>query len=686
MTNRLSNATSPYLLQHQENPVHWWPWCDEAFDEAQRRDVPVFLSIGYSACHWCHVMAHESFEDEATARLLNENFVSIKVDREERPDVDAVYMSAVQGMTGRGGWPMTVFLDRERRPFHAGTYFPKAPGMGMPSFTQLLEAVSEAWTNRRSEVEDGASKISNAITEQADRLSATSGAKPNLRGRLAETTSVAIEQISKDFDPQHGGFGGAPKFPQPTVLEFLLRHGARANDPRALLMVEQTCEAMARGGLYDQLGGGFARYSVDAQWIVPHFEKMLYDNALLLRVYVHWYRQTSSPFAARIARETADFLLRDLLTTQGGFASALDADALVEPGGHAHEGVSYAWTPQQIFDVLGEEAGRNAAELFGVTLAGTFEEGSSVLQLLRDPDDVEFAESARTRLLAARDERPQPGRDDKVIAAWNGLAISALAEAGAILQAPQLIEAATRCAELLAGVHIKRGESGTRILRASRGGVGGEHAQGVLDDYALVADGFITLFGINGEQRWLDLAGELLDTTLAQFAKPGGGFFDTPADGETLIMRPSDPTDQVVPSGWAAAAQALLSYGTLMTYEPHLSAAAEALEITDMLGRRSPRFAGALLSAAEALIDGPREIIIVGDRSDTHFQELQQVALHGNRPGTVVAPGEPAAPNDPGPFAGRVTLRGSATAYVCVNSECKLPVTNADDLRALLAQ
>ncbi|MGO1834447.1 MAG: thioredoxin domain-containing protein, partial [Actinomycetaceae bacterium] len=412
MSNRLAAAISPYLRQHADNPVDWFPWGDEAFAEARRRDVPIFLSVGYAACHWCHVMAHESFEDQAVADALARGFVAVKVDREERPDVDSVYMSATLAMTGQGGWPMTCLLTPDGEPFHCGTYYPRETLLG------LLAAASAAWSDRRDEV----LTASAALTDAIGAATATGPA-----GALdADTLDSAVDALARSFDRKHAGFGRAPKFPPSMVLEFLLRHHARLGEPTstALDMVEATCEAMARGGMYDQLAGGFARYAVDRAWVVPHFEKMLYDNAQLLRVYLHLLRTVPggrlAGLAERVARETADFLLRDLRTANGGFASALDADTPL-PGGGTSEGLTYVWAPAEMASVLGPDDGARAAALLGVTAEGTFENGTSTLQLLEDPDDAAWWVDARARLLAARAERPQPARDDKVVTAWNGL-------------------------------------------------------------------------------------------------------------------------------------------------------------------------------------------------------------------------------------------------------------------------
>ncbi|HEX6472470.1 MAG TPA: thioredoxin domain-containing protein, partial [Streptosporangiaceae bacterium] len=465
--NRLKDATSPYLLQHAGNPVEWWPWCDEAFADARRRDVPVLLSVGYAACHWCHVMAHESFEDDETARLMNSLFVNIKVDREERPDVDAVYMEATQALTGQGGWPMTVFMTPDGHPFYCGTYFPRS------RFQALLQAVSRAWRQQRDEVVQQGQQVVDALTSRARPRAA--GAPP---GR--EQLDAAVSALRQSYDTVRGGFGGAPKFPPSMVLEFLLRHHARTG--QGMDMAAHTMRAMAGGGMYDQLGGGFARYSVDDRWLVPHFEKMLYDNALLARVYAHWWRATGDPLGRRIALETCDWMLRDLRTAEGGFASALDADS------EGEEGRYYVWTPAELREVLGEQDAAAAAAMFAVTDAGTFEHGASVLQLPAAPDDAETYRRVRGALLAARERRVPPGRDDKVVAAWNGLAIASLAEAGVLLGEGLYLGAALDAGRLLRDRHL----DGRSLRRISRDGRVGRHA-GVLEDYALVAHGFLAL-------------------------------------------------------------------------------------------------------------------------------------------------------------------------------------------------
>ncbi|MGA5083555.1 thioredoxin domain-containing protein [Streptomyces pseudogriseolus] len=675
MANRLAQATSPYLLQHADNPVDWWTWSEEAFAEARRRDVPVLLSVGYSSCHWCHVMAHESFEDQATADEMNAHFVSIKVDREERPDVDAVYMEAVQAATGQGGWPMTVFLTPDAEPFYFGTYFPPAPRHGMPSFRQVLEGVAQAWAERRDEVGEVAGKITRDLAGR--ELSVGGGEVPG-----EQELAQALLGLTREYDAQRGGFGGAPKFPPSMVLEFLLRHHARTGAEGALQMAADTCERMARGGIYDQLGGGFARYSVDREWVVPHFEKMLYDNALLCRVYTHLWRTTGSELARRVALETADFMVRELRTPEGGFASALDADSDDGTGRHV-EGAYYVWTPAQLREVLGDADAEQAARYFGVTEEGTFEEGASVLQL---PQRDEVADAARIdgireRLLAARGRRPAPGRDDKVVAAWNGLAIAALAETGACFGRPDLVEAAVAAGDLLVRVHL---DDHARIARTSKDGQVGANA-GVLEDYADVAEGFLALASVTGEGVWLDFAGLLVDHILARFLDAeSGALYDTASDAERLIRRPQDPTDNAAPSGWTAAAGALLGYAAHTGSEPHRTAAERALGVVKALGPRVPRFIGWGLAVAEAVLDGPREVAVVGrGADDPATAELHRTALLGTAPGAVVAVGTEGSDEFP-LLADRPLVDGAPAAYVCRNFTCDAPTTDPDRLRTAL--
>jgi uncharacterized protein YyaL (SSP411 family) len=736
--NRLRNSTSPYLLQHADNPVDWWPWCDEAFAEAARRDVPVLLSVGYAACHWCHVMAHESFEDPQTAALVNDRVVAIKVDREERPDVDAVYMTATQAMTGQGGWPMTVFMTPDREPFFCGTYLPR------DNFRQLVLNVSRAWRDHREDVADRAKQIVTALAENASATArALRDGGPGVAGpaladdgfsdgsgegfsdgsgegfsdgsgegfsdgsgegfsdgsgegfsdglgegfsdgfgddptgaRFREITDAAVAALDRDYDAARGGFGGAPKFPPSMVLEFLLRHHQRTGSPDALRMAEGSCEAMARGGIYDQLGGGFARYSVDAGWVVPHFEKMLYDNALLARVYLNLWRRTGSELARRVAEETCEAMARELRTAEGGFAASLDADS------EGEEGKFYVWRPAELRAALGPDDAEFAARVFGVTETGTFERGASVLQRHADPaDPADTARLTRVQntLLNARASRVRPARDDKVVAAWNGLAISAFAESGLLLGRPDFIAVARDAAALLAAVHLADG----RLIRTSRDGTAGSTA-GVLEDYACVAEAFLTLSGVTGEARWMTLAGELLEVALAAFGDGAGGFYDTAADGEPLIFRPADPADNATPSGAFAVAGALLSYSALAGSARHREAAAAALGVLPAIAARYPRAAGMGLAVAEAWLAGPAEIAVVGRPADERTRALHETALHAATPGAVLALGdgtEAAVPL----LTGRPLVNGEPAAYVCRQFTCLAPVTTPDQLRKALA-
>jgi uncharacterized protein YyaL (SSP411 family) len=671
MANRLKGATSPYLLQHADNPVDWWPWSPEAFQEARRRDVPVLLSVGYAACHWCHVMAHESFEDPEIASLLNESVVAVKVDREERPDIDAVYMTATQAMTGQGGWPMTVFMTPDGAPFFCGTYVPR------PRFAALVREVARAWRAERGKVADSAERASAALAQAA-------AVRPGSGGAAGDTawdrvTAAAVTALERDFDPVAGGFGGAPKFPPSMLLEFLLRHVSRTGSPAASRMAAATFRAMARGGMYDQLGGGFARYSVDATWTVPHFEKMLYDNALLARCYAHWWRMTGDEASRRVAEETCEFMLRELLTPEGGFAASLDADS------EGREGAFYVWTPGALRDVLGAEDGQWAAGVLGVTERGTFERGTSVLVRRSDPDGQEARERLdriRGLLLAAREGRPRPARDDKVVAAWNGMAIAALAEAGLLLGRPGFTAAAEGAAALLESVHVL--DSG-RLLRTSRDGAAGTSA-GLLEDYASLASGLLVLSGVTGSSRWAAVAGRLLDTVLSEFGDGQGGFFDTPSDGERLIFRPADPADSATPSGTFAAADALLSYAALFGSSRHREAAVAALAPVPALASRYPRAAGAGLAVAEALLAGPAEIAVVGPPDDPRTRDLLFAAMHQAPPGAVFAtgPGTAGGPGQIPLLAGRGLVRGEPAAYVCRGFACLAPVTTADGVRGAL--
>jgi len=666
VTNQLASSSSPYLLQHKDNPVHWREWSAEALAEARERDVPVLLSIGYSACHWCHVMAHESFEDADIAAQMNAGYVCIKVDREERPDLDAVYMDATVAMTGQGGWPMTCFLTPDAQPFHCGTYYPPTPRHGMPSFPQLLAAISDAWATRRDEV------IA-AGTSVVAELERAAGSLP-IGTVDREVLDAAAAAVLRDIDPRHGGFGGAPKFPPAMLLEALLRHYERTGSDQVLAVVVRTAEAMARGGIHDQLAGGFCRYSTDAAWVVPHFEKMLYDNALLLRMYAHLSRVTRAVPAVRTAESTAAFLLSELRTEHSGFASALDADT------DGVEGLTYAWTPAQLSEVLGPDDGAWAAQLLEVTEAGTFEHGSSVLQLLADPNDAQRWTRVQVVLLAARAQRPQPGRDDKVVTAWNGLAITALAEAGAALERPDWVDAAVGCAEHVLDTHVVDG----RLRRSSLGGVVGA-AAAVLDDHACLAMGLLALHQATGEQRWLAHGCELIDGALQHFTDPAepGAWFDTADDAEALVRRPRDPMDGVTPSGASAMAEALQCAAALV--EPERSARyAQAADATlaraGLVLARAPRSAGNWWAVAEAAERGPLQVAVVGADTGSSAALLSSARTHAPG-GSVIIGGAPdAAPL----LAGRDLADGSPAAYVCRGFVCDRPVTTEAELVALL--
>jgi hypothetical protein len=632
-------------------------------------------------------MAHESFEDPATAAVVNDNVVAIKVDREERPDIDAVYMTATQAMTGQGGWPMTVFMTPDGDPFYCGTYFPR------PQFNALVQAITRAWRDDRGDVTDRAGKISRALAENASALAGL--AVPPGEPSWEPVVNDAVTALEHTFDETGGGFGGAPKFPPSMVLEFLLRHASRTGTggsgdgglgdggsgdgglgDAAARMVSRTSEAMARGGMYDQLGGGFARYSVDGTWTIPHFEKMLYDNALLARAYAHWWRQTGTELGRRVAEETCEFLLRELGTPQRGFAASLDADS---EGG---EGAFYVWSPAALREVLGDADGTWAAEVFGVTDTGTFEHGTSVLQRRQDTGDTERLDRIRGTLLSVREGRPRPARDDKVVAAWNGMAIAVLAEAGLLFDRPDFTEAATAAAELLDSLHIRDG----KLVRTSRDGVAGTSA-GLLEDYACVATGFLVLSGVTCEPRWVAAAGRLLETVLTEFGDGNGGFYDTAADGERLIYRPADPADNATPSGTFAAADALLSYAALTGSARHREAAATALKVLPAIASRFPRAAGMGLAVAEALVSGPAEIAVIGPADDPRTQDLHRTSLHLAPPGAVLAVG--AGPDDSAVetiplLAGRGLVRGAPAAYVCRGFTCLKPVTTPAELRETL--
>jgi uncharacterized protein len=655
--NRLAQETSPYLRQHADNPVDWYAWGEEAFEKARAEDKPILLSVGYSACHWCHVMAHESFEDPVTAEVMNDLFVCVKVDREERPDVDAIYMDAVQAMTGQGGWPMTVFLAPDGRPFFGGTYFPRDSRGGMAAFTDVMTAVADAWRNRRAELLDQAGRLTELLGRTGDLE--PGGGPPG-----AEALQGAYHQLREQFDQQWGGFGRAPKFPQAMNLELLLRAHAHNHASETLEMVTTTLDAMASGGMYDHLGGGFARYSVDPYWMVPHFEKMLYDQALLARTYLHAWQVTGEPRYRQVLGETIDYVLRDLGRPEGGFASAEDADS------EGEEGKFYVWQPDEIHAVLGDLADR-AIEWYGVTEQGNFE-GSTILHrpvrgdLLRSPE----IEEARRRLFAAREDRVRPGLDDKVLTEWNALFLASLAEAAAATGETRWIDAAKRNAEFL--IANLRGEDG-RWRRSWQADGGARHLAYAADHAALV-DAFTRLGEATGEARWIDEARATAGALIDLFWDPvAGGVFTTGHDAEQLITRPKDLLDNATPSANAMAAVALLRLATL-TGDDDLAARTEAiLRLLAPIATTHPTAVAHLLGAVDLHTAGATEVVVAGDRPDL-VRAVQRRFL----PNAVLAWGERyASPLWEG--------REDGKAYVCRNFACRTPVERVDDLEAQLA-
>ncbi|BBL79873.1 thioredoxin domain-containing protein [Rubrobacter xylanophilus] len=676
MANRLANETSPYLLQHKDNPVDWYPWGEEAFQRARREDKPILLSVGYSSCHWCHVMERESFEDEETARIMNEHFVNVKVDREERPDIDSIYMSALQAMTRSGGWPMTVFLTPEGVPFYAGTYFPPEPRGGMPSFRQVLLTLADAYRNRREEVLRSAESVRRFLEASTD-AGMSRGA---LREELLDGAAAAL---LGELDRRFGGFGEAPKFPQPMSLEVLLRHHRRTGDAEALSGVELTLRAMARGGIYDQLGGGFHRYAVDWRWLVPHFEKMLYDNALLSRLYLEAYQVTGNGFYRRIAEETLDYVTREMRSPEGGFYSAEDADS------EGEEGKFYVWTPRELREVLGEEDASLAAAYWGVTERGNFE-GRNILHVPREPEEVarEFGlpveelgrriHSVRRRLLEARARRVRPGRDEKVLAAWNGLMLRSFAFAARVLRREDYLDVARGNAAFLLE-KLLTGEG--RLLRSYRDGRA--RVGGYLEDYAMVADGLLALYEATFEARWLHAAVSLTEAMNELFWDgEREAFFDVPADHEELVTRPRDVYDNATPSGTSVAVDVLLRLGLLLGREDYRRRAEAALEGLSGLVERAPAAFGRLLGALDFHLGRPREVVIVGRPGAPDTRALVDALYSVYLPNRVIAggagDGEEAALIPL--LEGRTMLDGRATAYVCEGYVCKSPTTEPAEL------
>jgi uncharacterized protein len=629
--NQLAQATSPYLLQHSDNPVDWYEWGPEALERARAEDKPILLSIGYAACHWCHVMAHESFEDEETAALMNERFVNVKVDREERPDLDSLYMDAVVAMTGHGGWPMTVFLLPSGEPFLGGTYFPPEPRHGLPSFRQVLVAVSDAYRERRGDVAQQADALVEALRQSA-------AVRPSGEPLTESLLGEAVRGLEGQFDPEWGGFGGAPKFPPASVLEFLLRMHVRGN-PDALAMVTTTLDGMAAGGMYDLLGGGFHRYSVDERWLVPHFEKMLYDNALLAPAYLNAWVVTGKERYREVAEETIDYMLRELRLPEGGFASAQDADT------EGVEGLTFTWTADE--GIPGE-------------LLEPFEHGRSILRGALD-------EELKRRLFEVRERRPKPLRDDKAIAAWNGLALAALAEAGRRLDRPELLDAGRELAEFLLG---PLSDENGRLHRSWRAGRASN--PGYLEDYADVANGLYELHVATGELRWLREANRLARLAVELFAdEEKGGFFLSPADGERLVARKKEFDDHPTPSGNSMLAFVLLRLGRIWGDDELEREAAGVFRLIRDALSRAPSAFGHALSALDLYLAPPRELAVIGMPAD----EIAKAALAGFDPNAVVAFG----PADDVPLlAGKDFVDGRAALYVCERFACQAPVTEVE--------
>ncbi|MDQ7026468.1 MAG: thioredoxin domain-containing protein [Anaerolineae bacterium] len=689
MMNRLQHETSPYLLQHADNPVDWYPWGEEAFEKAKSEDKPILLSVGYSACHWCHVMAHESFEHQPTAEIMNELFINIKVDREERPDVDDIYMQAVQAMSnGQGGWPMTVFMLPDGRPFYGGTYYPREPRMGMPAFRQILEAVHDAYVKRRAELEEQAGNLSKALDRSHLRIDTDDSA---LKSELLDSARKGLKQ---GFDANYGGFGSAPKFPNPMNLEYLLRDYARTGDADTLHVVTYTLEKMARGGIYDQIGGGFHRYSVDAIWLVPHFEKMLYDNAQLSRLYLHAYQVTGNDFFKTIAVDIYDYILREMTAPEGGFYSTTDADS------EGEEGKFFVWTLDEIKESLANisddvpDAYEVAVEYWGMTRGGNFE-GSNILNVPNDTDVVaerlnitveelhEKLAKIKDRLYATRTSRVAPALDDKILTAWNGMMLASLAEAARVLKRDDYLAAAERAGDfLLENLVTDKG----RLYRTYKAGKAKINAY--LEDYANLIDALLELYQSTFVEKWFNAARQLADVVLEHFAAEDGGFFDTSDDHEKLIVRPRALNDNATPSGNSMMAKQLIRLAAY-TGDTRYDEAARAV-IRPMIPamQQYPQAFGEALNAADMLIQGLAEVAIVGNPVTEETKALLNVVREKFSPNIIVALSREAVTGEANiPLLNYRTMRGEKpTVYVCRNFACKMPVTTADEMKDLLKE
>jgi uncharacterized protein YyaL (SSP411 family) len=677
MPNRLANETSPYLLQHKDNPVDWFPWGEEALAKARAEDKPIFLSIGYSACHWCHVMEHESFENDAIAALMNELFVNIKVDREERPDIDSIYMAAVQAMTGSGGWPMSMFLTSDGKPFYAGTYFPPDERGGLPSFPRVLQATADAYRNKRGDVLQTTARVEGYLREQS---AAKSSADPLTR----DIISNAFRALAPTFDRQHGGFGGAPKFPQAMTYEFLLRCWHATGDAEALRMVELTLDKMARGGMYDQLGGGFHRYATDAIWLVPHFEKMLYDNAQLASLYLHAWQATGKQKYADVVRDILSYVEREMLDSSGGFYSAQDADS------EGEEGKFFVWSMPEVNSILGSEKARIARAYYGLTDAGNFE-GRNILSRPRSDEEVaaelgmpidqlqQAIADIRGRLLAEREKRIKPDLDDKILTSWNALMLKAMAEAGAALDGSWLEIAETHAAFLMEQL-TRDG----RLLRTWKAGQGKLNA--FLEDYAALIEAFLSLYEAMLYDQYLVEARNIADQMIELFWDPGVGvFYDTPSDHEQLIVRPRDIFDNATPSGGSMAAFALLRLAVFTGNDEYRTIAVSTLRsVRDYMERMPSGFAN-WLAALDFYLSTPREIVVIGPREDPATAALLGEANSRYLPNRAVAGASGPVANGMSPLLdGRDLVDGKPTAYVCENYACQMPVTEAAALAAQL--
>jgi uncharacterized protein len=663
MANRLAHETSPYLLQHKDNPVDWYAWGEEALARAREEERPILLSIGYSACHWCHVMERESFEDPDTAALMNERFVAIKLDREERPDLDSIYMEACQAMTGQGGWPLNVFLTPEQVPFFAGTYFPPDSRMGMPSWRSVLEAVANAWDERRDEIRAGGEQI-------AQRLRGGALLAPSEQPFDESTLDEGVESLRGAYDRANGGFGQAPKFPPASAIEFLLRRGETE-------MSAHTLRAMASGGMYDQVGGGFARYSVDPYWLVPHFEKMLYDNALLARAYLHGWQVTGDPLFQTVTEETLDWALREMRGPEGGFYSALDADS------EGVEGKFYVWSVEEMRAALGDLPDADEAiAWFGATDRGNFE-GSNIP--VRGPGEPEGRDEWRRRLYDVRTQRVWPGLDDKRLTSWNALMISALADAGAVLERTDYLEAARAAADFVlrelrdprSPASAGQGAGNGRLLRSWKDGRGKLNAY--LEDHAFLLEALLSLYEASFEPRWFAEARALADTMIERFGDDdNGGFFETSSDHEQLLARRKDLEDHPIPAGNSSAAYGLLRLGALTGEHEYAARAESVLRLLHELAPKHPQAFGHLLQALDFRLAQVKEVALVGDE----LRPLERVVRGSFRPHLVIAGGEP----DGVPLLeGREAVEGRPTAYVCEQFLCRAPVTEPAELESLLA-